>query len=917
MVKNSRCFFMELIVLLGVVLLFLIPATIILPWINRSRFHSLKREVEHLKAKVKTLSGELDSPRKQRIQTIAVKAESKVIVEQVAKEEPLKETIEPYKVPRVKAAPAPAKAPKPKFNFEQQIGARLPVWVGGIALALGAFYLVKYSIDNSLLNPAVRVFLGGALGGVFLFAARWIREKGNIANGVRIAQALSGAGIATLYVSIFAATSLYHFLPNLAGLAGMTVVTGLAVNLSLRHGAPIALLGMVAGFITPALLSYDSDIPTSILFLYLYMIFAGLMAVIKQKRWWGLSLPAIIGTFLWVIYWIAESFTPGDTVWVGLFLLAVSGTIVIGSRNDMEESQSLSDISFNKCNVLNYLGLAGAIVLMGTITAHSGFGFLEWALFGVLALGGIVMAYIKSRIYGFVPWVLMAVNAVMLVAWGGSSINEFGLVLCVFAALYMGCAYLITWKSSEPSRWVGLSAATAIGYYLLAFFKLSKFNPETDLPVRFTDTLSFYEDAPFFYTEISFLWGSIALVLAGLFIHITKKSMSFFEEGTAEKNNVLGISSLLVTTFVTLALTIELKYEFLSIAVAAQVLATTWIATRVPIVALRKIAILLSGVFGFLLIPQALLLVQLTAYSLVEIKLPLQTSVPIVDWPLFQLGIPAAMFLGAAYFLRRDKDGGFVRALELASLGLIAVMGYYLNRHAFHAADEVMFKDANFFERNIMTNILFAYGIACLYTGRRFKRIAFSWGGAGLCAVALFRVIFFDLLMHNPLWTHQDIRGIVLFNELALAFGAPIGWAWLARKELAYTNMKKLCNYSGLSILLFVFTWLSLNVRFIFHGADLSDGITTDAETYAYSVAWLLLGICLLGLGVWKKDRVIRYASLAIMILTVGKVFLHDASELEGLFRVFSFLGLGLSLLGLSFFYTRFVFKDETEKFSK
>jgi uncharacterized membrane protein len=51
-----------------------------------------------------------------------------------------------------------------------------------------------------------------------------------------------------------------------------------------------------------------------------------------------------------------------------------------------------------------------------------------------------------------------------------------------------------------------------------------------------------------------------------------------------------------------------------------------------------------------------------------------------------------------------------------------------------------------------------------------------------------------------------------------------------------------------------------------------------------------------------------RYASLAILLLTVTKVFLLDAGNLTGLLRVFSFLGLGLSLLGISYFYGRFVF---------
>jgi uncharacterized membrane protein len=52
----------------------------------------------------------------------------------------------------------------------------------------------------------------------------------------------------------------------------------------------------------------------------------------------------------------------------------------------------------------------------------------------------------------------------------------------------------------------------------------------------------------------------------------------------------------------------------------------------------------------------------------------------------------------------------------------------------------------------------------------------------------------------------------------------------------------------------------------------------------------------------------IRTASLILMIFTIGKVFLYDASALEGLYRVGSFFGLGISLLVLSWFYSRFVF---------
>ena len=57
----------------------------------------------------------------------------------------------------------------------------------------------------------------------------------------------------------------------------------------------------------------------------------------------------------------------------------------------------------------------------------------------------------------------------------------------------------------------------------------------------------------------------------------------------------------------------------------------------------------------------------------------------------------------------------------------------------------------------------------------------------------------------------------------------------------------------------------------------------------------------------------LRYASLALTLLTVTKVFLLDAGSLTGLYRVFSFLGLGLSLLAISYFYSRFVFGGSEE----
>jgi uncharacterized membrane protein len=109
--------------------------------------------------------------------------------------------------------------------------------------------------------------------------------------------------------------------------------------------------------------------------------------------------------------------------------------------------------------------------------------------------------------------------------------------------------------------------------------------------------------------------------------------------------------------------------------------------------------------------------------------------------------------------------------------------------------------------------------------------------------------------------------------------------------------------------LLFGLTFVSLNVRQLYHGAYLDTGPVSNAEVYTYSAVWLGMGIIMLFAGTLREDKMMRFGSLVIMLLTVGKVFLYDASELTGLWRVFSFFGLGLSLLGLSWFYSRFVFK--------
>ena len=60
-----------------------------------------------------------------------------------------------------------------------------------------------------------------------------------------------------------------------------------------------------------------------------------------------------------------------------------------------------------------------------------------------------------------------------------------------------------------------------------------------------------------------------------------------------------------------------------------------------------------------------------------------------------------------------------------------------------------------------------------------------------------------------------------------------------------------------------------------------------------------------------RASRGLRLVSLGFLLLTVGKVFLYDLGQLTGLYRIMSFLALGLSLIVVSLLYQRFVRRSE------
>ena len=117
-------------------------------------------------------------------------------------------------------------------------------------------YFLKYVIDNEWLGPRGQVVLGVLLGaGLVAWSALFVRRGlGYFGDG------LAGLGAAVIYLSLWAGSSYYRFIPAEVGFAAMIVVTAAMLAIALgRNSQSVAVLAMIGGFLTPWLVGTGRD----------------------------------------------------------------------------------------------------------------------------------------------------------------------------------------------------------------------------------------------------------------------------------------------------------------------------------------------------------------------------------------------------------------------------------------------------------------------------------------------------------------------------------------------------------------------------------------------------------------------------------------------------------------------------------
>src|SRR5690348_5025208 len=285
---------------------------------------------------------------------------------------------EPPKPPR-SASPEPAR-PRPSFDWESLIGVKLFAIVAAIALFLAGTFFVSYSVEHGWLMPPIQFGIGVVAGVVCLVLGE-LRISRRYA---WTADALDAAGISILYVVFFAAFARWHLVGSTAAFALFILATTVAVLLSIRRASLlIALLGLLGGFASPAIVATGEDNPIG-LFGYLLVLNAGLAWVAYKKRWPLLTALSLGLTTLYQWGWVSRFLTAGKLpLAAGIFLIfPILGFVGLGlNRPEGEERRSTAALFAHAARVGAVLPLLFSLYLAAVPAYGARFGVLFSYLF--------------------------------------------------------------------------------------------------------------------------------------------------------------------------------------------------------------------------------------------------------------------------------------------------------------------------------------------------------------------------------------------------------------------------------------------------------------------------------------------------------------------------------------------------------
>ncbi len=885
---------------------------------------------------------------------------------------PLPPAIEPMAQPTVLAKESAPSQEAPvatsPFSLEQFVGAKLFAWIGGVALFFGIVFFVKYAFERELISPALRVAMGYATATALMAAGYWFRQR----QAYRVlTQTLSATGILAFYGVTYAAHAWYQFPAFSIGFtfALMAVITATAFITAVRAEAEsVAVLGLAGGFLTPALVSSGQDQPL-ILFSYIALLNAGLVALAWRQTWWRLLPLGAAGTALvewgWrQLFFSSGGYAEGAATWgmaavFGGFALAFAAVAVVKRQQSGEQPEpwiaaliAAASALLLSFDFLAFGSIASRPMLIYSLLLVASGGWLAtgwffpklWmtamagSLLVMLHLAWWMSAWLTAELLPYALGINLLFGLLHLVFISrliqrGVSLEGFlpGLIALVMLAV-MGLPLLlldrVSWLLWPPfllagglallvavftrTLWVGLAS---LGLTLLALLRWLVLLPRTaDSLLGFVVVLGlavlvFAAGAHlirrFWLTEDKENWGENALLRT---VQLAALTLPFLLLTVVPRLLPVPNPSLLFAAALGLSVTLQ------------------WLSRGTPWLAM-------VGWVGWLLVAGTWQSLH-GSLDLPGVLMAWHTAVP-------------ALALALWWGLRRHFQA---ETLPVAAVGLLmtaclTLLNPVIDNHwpewahgllpaAFALPWMLMAlrlrQEAAPLPQQAWTGGL-ALWFATLFFPFQFDghwlSLAWALEAAALCWL-------FTRLLHDGLRVGAGLLAALACGQLLLipaglsfsVAGALPMWLWLCLVYggsglalLAGANWLHAPHHRlgelplrGLIIGLggvVLFALLNLQIANAFSPQEAARLEIRFGEQFAsdmtYSIAWGLFALALLLLGFWKKTAGARYAGVGLLLVTLAKLFLHDLDRVGSIYRIAAFLVVAVIALGASFLYQK------------
>jgi uncharacterized membrane protein len=797
-----------------------------------------------------------------------------------------------------------------RADLEKFIGENLISKIGIIVLVLGVGIGAKYAIDNNLISPLARIIIGYIFG--FGLVGLAIKLKPKYLN---FSSVLISGGMAIMYFVTYFAYASYALMPQSAAFALMVMFTIFSVAAALLYDRQvIAHIGLVGAYAVPFLLS-DGSGNYLVLFAYMAIINAGILAISVKKYWKPLFYTS--SGFTWLIFlgWFSTKYSAAEHFYLALVFLAIFfaifyATKIVHGVLHAESGDSETLISIFVTAFIFY-GFCFAISdVKADIREYTAF----FTYLAVMSLAILITSY---RFYGRVlVYLSYPFTWLIFGGWLVSNyrVEEHFYLAAIFAVVFFAVYYVAT-----------------ILYRLIA----DEVQLIENSGLLLTNSFIFYgvgygliesrESLHGFAGIFTAAHAAMHLVVAQIVIRLRSSAV-----------DVVQVLTILIITFATITIPVQFDGNYVTLMWSVEAALLFWFG--------RVKQIWLFEYFSYpimLLASISLVADWATAYGERTSYVSEFNRQPIANGDF----ITALVFIAAfAFIYLTNRDERHEPAIEVdlvkpfgyivAGLGLLVlyntfrleISNYYHVKSLVESPDVLResagLPDGRF---NILWQLnytMFFLTAMWFVNIRKVRSVILAYAGIGFSLLSLLIFVsvgmqFFYELRESYMLNNGELMNISI-RYISYLFAAVLLYTlYNYSQDKMLTDLvppaKLKMGYDGVvyGTILIVASCELVNLMGQFY--------ISDAYKLGLSVLWGIYALALIVIGiVWSKKH-LRIGAIVLLAVTLAKLFFYDIAELDTIPKTILFITLGITMLVVSFLYNKykaviFPIQDETEE---